>query len=113
MNGPTKKKVRFGHLWKTTEETYSDFRDKNISKNFINFLNVNTGLPVKKLCISWIANVLKHLRTLFYLCCYMILWISIKEQKTELCLFVTFEHFKFKILQAHAHGRTLGDRIAG
>ena len=36
----------------------------------------------------------------------MILWISIKEQKTELRLFVTFEHFKLKILHAHAHGRT-------
>ena len=40
--------------------------------------------------------------------CYIILWISIKEKKTELCLFVTFEQVKFKILQAHAYSRTLG-----
>ena len=38
--------------------------------------------------------------------CYIILWISIKEKKTELGLFIIYEHAKVKILQAHAHGRT-------
>ena len=39
-------------------------------------------------------------------CCHINLWISIKEKKTELCLFLIYEHYKFKILQAHAYCRT-------